>query len=169
VGAQFAQDDFIFGIDPGFRGGIAVLDRSLKLLAWTRTPLRTISDREEIDPKPVVKFAMPFVLQGKCAVAIEAVSAMPKQGVTGVFRFGFGTGLLTGVFETLQCQVIRIPPSTWKAAMGLNREKSESIQLARRLFGENMSGVGPKDDGVCEAALIAYFAATRIFGLSKNS
>lgn len=84
---------------------------------------------------------------------------MPEQGVTSTFRFGYGAGVVRGVCDTLAIPVILIKPSVWKVALNLTRDKADSVALANKLFGPHFK---KRDDGPAEAALIAYFVATRI-------
>jgi len=153
-----SSKNLILGIDPGFSGGLALLYRNTGELRFT-SPVLTVKahGRPEIDAHALLQWLTPHAPHvGLCA--IEDVSAMPGQGVTGMFRFGYGAGLMSGIVIALGIPLIRIKPAVWKAALGLSREKGESIALASMLFDRPFA---KRDDGVAEAALIAHFARLR--------
>jgi len=50
---------------------------------------------------------------------LERVSAMPGQGVSSMFRFGEGYGVVQGVLAALGIPVIAGSPAVWKRASGL--------------------------------------------------
>jgi len=148
----------IIGIDPGFAGGIAILT----------------SKREEVYPMPLeqVKMASGKLIKrihaselanilkqyknanNDCIIALERVSAMKGQGVTGMFRFGEGYGVIQGIAASLEIPVVYVSPVTWKRHHNLLKtEKTHSRQLAEKLSG--MSFSRKKDEGPAEAYLVA--------------
>lgn len=50
---------------------------------------------------------------------VEHVHAMPKQGVSGVFKFGTAYGQILGVLQALRIPYELVPPQVWKKAMRL--------------------------------------------------
>jgi len=59
-----------------------------------------------------------------CAfLLIEKVSAMPKQGVSSTFKFGFNAGLLTGLIVTLTVAYEEVRPTKWQAPFSLMKGK----------------------------------------------
>jgi len=153
----------IIGIDPGFTGAIAFLEIDVLdqcHLMIKDMPLKKIMGRNQVDS---VKLACDFKIakeQYPDALAIvEDVHAMPEQGVTSTFRFGYNAGILLGVLQALDIKVLRAKPAVWKPALGLSRDKARSLRLARILFSDYTSYFERrKDDGRAEAALLAYFA-----------
>jgi hypothetical protein len=51
-----------------------------------------------------------------------------------------------------------VTPQKWKARMMLSFDKSQSLALARKMFGHDLFP-RKKDEGLAEAALIAFWAA----------
>lgn len=155
---------FVFGIDPGFKGAVAVFDaKTHSLLDLFDLPLGQYMGRTEIDGAALRERLAPYresAAEGVTRLAaIEDVSAMPKQGVTGMFRFGFGTGLLHGLFlSDPAVRILRIKSSVWKNALGLSPDKSASVAKARSLFPSMAHHFDAKRDGRAEAALIGHFA-----------
>lgn len=146
----------IIGIDPGFSGAIAFLDKT-NLVAVYDLPLTTVMGRKQIDAEKLKKY-IPNTRGIEYAV-IEDVHAMPDQGVVSMFRFGYNAGILFGLLTGLNIKILRVKPAVWKSALGLDSNKKNSLILACKLFphAEN-SFARAKDDGRAEAALIAYFA-----------
>lgn len=56
-------------------------------------------------------------------VVVEAVHAMPGQGVTSMFTFGKGFGMILGTCGALGFTVARVGPALWKRALGLTLPK----------------------------------------------
>ena len=93
-------------------------------------------------------------------VFLEKVSAMPGQGVTGMFRFGQNLGQWQGLLSGLQLPYTMVTPQAWKKQAGLIKSpKGASIILARQLWPENSEDFKYKtaDEGRAEAALIARY------------
>jgi len=87
------------------------------------------------------------------AVALEKVASRPAQGVVSVFKFGMAYGAAISICERLD-NWTTVTPQAWKKSMGLSKEKSESLDLARQLWPTApLSRV--KDNGRAEALLIA--------------
>jgi crossover junction endodeoxyribonuclease RuvC len=152
----------IIGIDPGLKGGISVYNET-ELFAY-RTPIVDV----------------PFVKKGKkttrsnmdlraCRVLLrqhdithvflEQVSAMPGQGVTGMFRFGQNFGQWEGLLTGMDLEYTLVRPQVWKKYSGLIKaDKGDSIILARELWPERDEfKYKTTDEGRAEAALIARY------------
>ena len=164
----------IIGIDPGFSGAIATLNSTngygspkLKtelcdLTVWDM-PLIQINGRPQVDAKQFAHKLRYMTKIHKVSIqfaAVEDVHAMPEQGVVSTFRFGYNAGILLGVLQALNIKVLRIKPNVWKPALGLSRDKNDSLKLARKLFPRYSKKyfTRKKDDGRAEAALLAHFA-----------
>lgn len=142
------------GVDPGAKGGIAVIrdDGSAELAPFTKENyLRVVSCH-------------------KCGVAVvEKVHAMPSQGVTSMFSFGENFGWIQGLLFAFSIPCVLVPPQTWKRHFGLifphgtdkNEIKRRSIEKARALFP--LANLLPtprckkESDGMAEALLMAEY------------
>lgn len=141
----------IIGIDPGQRGGIAIIgDGDDKVYPM-------------LDP-----FALFCYLIGDRTrhVFIEKAQAMPKQGVVSMFKYGVGYGELLGVIKASQVPFTEVRPQTWKKAVMADMDRSDkasSIKRAKQLFPHldfrATERCRKESDGMCEAALIAYYGA----------
>lgn len=138
----------VAGVDPGKNGGIAFIDRHTEeLLGVYNMPV----DKEGLLETDIRDLFVQYSVQ---AVIIEKVWAMPKQGVTSMFTFGTGFGLIRGICVGLRIPYYLVPPPTWRKAIGLTAGKSKdsSISHAKNLFPYLAGSV--KKDGSAEAALI---------------
>jgi len=105
-----------FGIDPGTKGGIAILvDDDLVTLPFSKWTWHEITDELHNIDADDHDFAV-----------VEKVSAMPKQGVAGVFTFGRATGIVTGLLIARAIPFEEITPQKWQAAFGMKKKKGET-------------------------------------------
>jgi crossover junction endodeoxyribonuclease RuvC len=92
-------------------------------------------------------------------VVIERVGAMPGQGVSSMFRFGFACGVVEGVAGGLNRPVQYVTPQVWKRHFGLSQDKDASRQLAIQMWPElaPLAFKFKHSHGKAEAALIAVW------------
>jgi crossover junction endodeoxyribonuclease RuvC len=73
--------------------------------------------------------------QKPCTAYLEAVSAMPGQGVSSMFSFGTSYGIVQGVLAALGIPVVLVRPVVWKSRAGLKgANKDLARTLAQRLY-----------------------------------
>jgi len=163
---------FVMGIDPGLRGGIAVVEASesrghAELRGAYPMPLRdgevygeSLWDLlEEWKPK---------------TIAIEKVHAMPKQGVVSMFTFGKGFGIVEGVarawVQHREPNPIRLlAPREWQKAVHLpgvwkdmDAKGRSALAVDHWFPGEDWRATArckKRHDGMIDAALIALAVA----------
>jgi crossover junction endodeoxyribonuclease RuvC len=155
----------ILGVDPGFKGGIAIYDLKLEMIiAVAAMPLTKMGngDKDWINGEALADLIEPYALDLEYAV-IEQPSAMPGQGVTGMFRFGYTCGIIHGVVAAFNCPIAFVKPSVWKCALNLDRDKNKAREFASLKFPYMASHwKRAKDDGLAEAAILAWFGATKL-------
>lgn len=151
---------FVAGIDPGANGGLAlVLDGNLMLVA------EVPKVGKEIDK---VAWAKEWRMAGAVDhIFIEQVGAMPGQGVTSMFNFGTVYGFVQALAFSAGVPVSFVRPQEWKKGVGIpnGSDKSASRIRASQLFpndADKWSRV--RDDGLAEAALIAYYGSLKLRG-----
>lgn len=156
---------YIIGIDPGYTGAVAVYDPSLKaLVAVEDMPIRRTesfigSGKANIDCNQLASMIIGYGAKSSLCV-VERVSAAPGQGVSSMFRFGEGFGMIQGIIATQGIRIIMPPPSVWKASMNLSSDKDQSLYMVRTKFPDNISYfTRKKDNGRAEALLLALFGA----------
>lgn len=89
-----------------------------------------------------------------CQVVIEAVHAMPGQGVSSSFKFGMAFGGAISLAQRLKCPWHLVTPRKWKQDMGLTSDKNDSLVMARQTW-LNAPLTRKKDNGRAEALLMA--------------
>lgn len=100
-----------------------------------------------------------------CHAALEAVHAMPGQGVRSMFMMGRGVGLWEGLLAGLWIPYDRIPPQRWKRRMldGMGRDKDASRLRAQQLFPAVELSL-KRHHGRAEALLLAEYLRRELTG-----
>lgn len=148
------------GIDPGASGAIAFLGEDGGLNEVFDCP-ESPSDlwsilraRRHIDVRLAV---------------IEKVSAMPKQGVVSMFKFGQNFGMWQMAAAAMGWPYEFITPHRWRKTLDSSvppkPTKEDLRQYALRVWGAIDSLRRKKDEGRAEAMLIARYARIKSMGL----
>jgi len=171
------------GIDPGLDGAIALLsyqngvmtvktfDMPTFLITVQRTPKKLDDFTLEADRKRQSKTTQRQRLDlhqinallyqyrsGVIHAVVEDPHAMPKQGVSSSFSFGFVCGVLQAMIVAHGIPMTLIKPALWKGKLGLTADKDATRRRASQLFPACASQWARKcDDGRAEAALLAYW------------
>ena len=139
------------GIDPGAKGGIAVISESgITVAAYDKA--RYIEILSQVPSDSVC--------------CLEHVHAMPGQGVTSMFSFGQNFGWIQGVLEAFGVSYELVQPQKWKKEYSITADKNTSIEVCKRLF-PNVSLLPSErcrkdSDGIGEALLMAEYARRRL-------
>jgi crossover junction endodeoxyribonuclease RuvC len=148
----------VAGIDPGKTGAMVILypDGSCAVL---RVPLMKKGKEQPAWSEWAVSWGDSLKMFGPDMIVIEQVAARPGQGVTSMFNFGKTYGFAHALAAGAKCPIHFATPSQWKGKLGLLKaDKSASREEVRRLLPSIASEVARvKDDGVAEAALLAYY------------
>lgn len=119
--------------DPGLKGsGIIVV--SGKLVDFITYPITKFRDKNEIDGSKLVYLLkeklekLPLDHNNTLAI-VEQVHAMPKQGVTSTFNFGFRFGRLIGILEGLSINWDIIHPRSWAEFIRKTFSKKYAYEL----------------------------------------
>ena len=152
------------GIDPGLNGAIAFLDTEKGHLSVVDMPTFEVK-RNNKAKREVNAAGLAHILaaaQKVQGIILERVGAMPGQGVTSVFSFGRSVGLVEGVLAAYLLPVSIVTPQAWQKAAGVRGGKDGSRMRACELF-PNYAGLFAlkKHDGRADAAIMAWYAATR--------
>jgi crossover junction endodeoxyribonuclease RuvC len=155
---------YFVGIDPGLNGAIAYFDTTEGHLSIVDMPTfevkRNNKMKREVSP---IGVAHAMGLARKVdGVILERVGAMPGQGVTSVFSFGRSFGILEGVLASERIPFTIVTPQEWQKAAGVRGGKDGSRMRAGELFPNYANLFArKKDDGRADAALMAWYAATK--------
>lgn len=143
----------IVGIDPGLTGAIAYYyPDQPNLIAVEDMPVAG----SEVDPATLaqrLRVMAPFI------AFIEYVASRPGAGVSSMFRFGCGYGMVQGVIASLGIPVRFVTPGKWKKHYRITADKEEARALALQCWPTSDRFSRKKDAGRAEAALIARYGA----------
>ena len=138
------------GIDPGKSGGVGVVGEKGNLLAALKVGDSTWVERADALRGLVDGY-------GGCVTAyLEAVHAMPKQGVSSTFRFGQDFGFWIGVLSALEVPYQLVSPSKWQRSIGCltGGNKTISRQAAHQLWPDHSRLL---TNATADACLIAEY------------
>lgn len=148
------------GIDPGAKGYLVAYDARDK--GYWKVPL---ASDELLDV--LTRFA-----ELDCIAVIEKVGAMPGQGRSSIFTFGFSAGRIVGILEAMGIPYTHVTPQKWQKEMwdsgdkvvigGKVDNKKTSHQAAKRLHPGMSFRRTEKcktfDDNMVDATLLCDYA-----------
>lgn len=145
------------GIDPGFKGAIAIIaeEGEVKIID---SPTLMVGTKKEHHVPEMMRILAPYIFD--TVAAIEKVHSMPKQGVASAFTFGKGYGLWLGLLAAMGIPHEEVTPQKWQGAMmdGMKRGKDAARLRAMQLFPQLSEQLKYKvNDGRADALLIAEF------------
>ncbi len=124
----------VFGCDAGQTGGIAIFCDGEPTDVQDMPTYARKAGGEEVNCAALAEMLRVVIRLNPGAVfsaCVEAVNAMPKQGVTSSFRFGESFGRLIGVLHALSIPTMMVTPVRWKKTAGLiGTEKDVARTLA---------------------------------------
>ena len=148
----------IVGIDPGISGALAWLSDDGHLISTMDMPVIEVHGKKKVSPQIL---ASELAFRRPILAVIEDASAMPGQGVSSMFGFGYSAGILAGVCAGLGIPTVLYRPAVWKRAAGVPADKGAARQMAQRLWPGSRDFDRVKDDGRAEAALMARWVALK--------
>lgn len=169
------------GIDPGLTGAVALIQPDGAVRFWDtpflriesksahktaagNTPVRTVYDRLAMAG---IISAANITGEGGITAVIESVHAMPKQGVSSVFKFGMGFGIWLGVLAALHIPHELVDPRRWTTSLLKDMPKGDEAAVIRAgelypaVAGELRSPRGRLLLGRADALLLAHFCRLR--------
>lgn len=149
------------GIDVGAKGGVCLLDDEGILVADRMPTVKGKFDATALAGSIRLLKRLHEIRH----VCIEGVSAMPGQGVTSMFSFGYSAGVIEGVVSALELSYSHVRPQTWQKVMfeGIKGDDSKQRALfaVKKLFPDVPiipPGCRVAHDGIVDAILIAEYA-----------
>ncbi|MFH1499883.1 MAG: hypothetical protein ABII82_18890 [Verrucomicrobiota bacterium] len=154
----------VMGIDPGLSGAVArfVADELVVLDMPTVEIKRGGRKKRDIDIRQLYDIiAVPWAVPQH--VYLEKAGAMPGQGVSSMFAYGKGYGVILGLLTALGIPYTEVPPATWKRALRVPAGKDGARARASQLM-PTAAHQWPlkKHDGRAEAALLACYGRLRV-------
>lgn len=153
----------VIGVDPGISGALVCI-REGAVLACIDAPIESGAGNRNRLSAPVLTYHLQNLIKlyQPTGAALEAVSAMPGQGVSSMFSFGRSLGAVEGVLAALGIATTYYAPSAWKRRYGLvGRPKDASRTRALELFPDAAGWLTrKKDHGRADAILLAHLLLT---------
>ena len=151
------------GIDPGLSGGIAYLNEEGIAQVWTM-PILTIGTKKEINIK-VLSSWLKVNAYACTMVGVETQHAMPKQGVSSMFKIGKGYGIILGILSALEIPFTEVRAGEWQKVMFAGYPKENTKDLSKKIAQQLYPAVDFKatsrctnlHDGMTDAILIATY------------
>jgi crossover junction endodeoxyribonuclease RuvC len=169
---------YFIGIDPGKSGGLVALDSGGQIdlmLAFDR-PASYAAD--DLSPARAVAQAVSTYGGRIFSIYLEKVSAMPGQGVSSMFSFGVGVGLIKGALTHAGYPFEEVPPQVWQksiitppAAAGDLGPKERAERAAGMIWGLDqfiLRGRRTPHQGLIDAALIARYGLQVFTGQAER-
>lgn len=149
----------IIGIDPGCTGAIVVMTESRNYVAHLNMPTIKVGTKSRVNGAAVAAFLRETIGEFAAHAYLEAVGAMPGQGVSSMFTFGHAAGVVEGILQGACIPYTLVTPQSWKKRAGLigadkDAARSRAIQLYPDLRILDLKGKG---QAVADAILIARF------------
>ena len=159
-----SNQEVIVGIDPGVSGAICIL-RNGKVTMTCDMPIMVdgTKSKRQVNAAELANILINEKIGEQDKIILESVSAMPGQGVTGMFSFGQSFGVIKGVCAALKLPLHLVRPVKWKKHFNLlNSEKDASRTKEIEMYPYISSQVSKKKDAnKADAILIAkYFFET---------
>jgi len=153
----------ILAIDPGASGALAFFNPEAGTLEIIDTPVVEVKRGQKLKKEISPQMLSAIIRSRKPQIAIlELVSARPGQGVSSMFQFGRGVGMYEGALAALEIPVTYITPLGWQKAVNARSGKDGNRQRAAEIYPAYAHLFSrKKDDGRADAALMAWWAATR--------
>ncbi len=153
--------DCILGIDPGLSGAFALLcpDNVLQVFDMPVTE-RVVNKKKkrQVDAHGIVGW-LELNRYRISKVVIEKVGAMPGQGVTSSFNFGYTAGVIDACCVAAGLKIEHVYPQVWKRKFGLLGQPKDASRAAASKLLPASAYLWPrkKDDGRAEAALLTIY------------
>lgn len=166
-------------IDPGLHGAVAALDEKGSIIGIWDTPIAKVKKGKghkhvylESQMATILGNLMPlpnttqdeYYNQKIRMLGIEAVHAMPGQGVTSMFSMGTGFGIWLGIIAALRIPHERIEPAKWKREMGIAAKSDKGASVVRALQIFPRADIPASKDGRADALLLAEWLRRKLTG-----
>jgi hypothetical protein len=149
----------IAAIDPGLSGAACILEQiggAATMISVIDLPIAGEGAKRRLD---AVTFASWLNSYGPTHAFIENARAMPRQGVTSMFRYGRVAGAVEGVIAAQLIPLTLVEPATWKRLNSSKEDcRARALQLLPSAAGELQR---VKDHHRAEAILLGFYGLER--------
>lgn len=155
---------FYLGIDPGKKGGYAIIDKNGELVAYDKMPKRELLLLE------ILQEHLTVMKKGDILVVLEQQWLRPgaSQGSKSVGSYHQHIGKLKLILETLGLGFEEVSPQRWKKYFDVGLKKGEDKKLKKQKTIDKVKVLFPgvdlqpgkcrvDHDGIADAILIAEY------------
>lgn len=153
---------YYIGIDPGSKGAVAVLnDKGIPVML---EDIPFLKSDKCMDISSFSDILNDYILEEHHCI-LEKCQYTPAIKGSGAFTFGKTIGYTECALILLKVAHELVRPQIWKKEFSLlNKEKSSSIEVAKRMFPSVADKLLKTKDGRAEALLIAEFCRRKNIG-----
>lgn len=145
------------GIDPGNTGAVVFMSMDDEVVAVHDMPLMPNGKKQQVNAAALSAIVSGSWAENTVMAYVEKVSAMPGQGVSSMFNFGMGYGVIQGVLAANNIPYTLVTPQSWKKRAGLiGKDKDMSRTMAQQMYPKAELH-RKKDIGRADAILIARY------------
>jgi crossover junction endodeoxyribonuclease RuvC len=149
----------IAAIDPGLSGAACVLEQiggAVMLISVIDLPIVGEGAKRRLD---AFTFARWLNDHTPMHAYIENARAMPRQGVTSMFRYGRVAGAIEGVVAACRIPLTLVEPAVWKKHLHLNSSKEDCRARAIQLLPSAANELQRiKDHHRAESILLGFYS-----------
>ena len=150
---------YILGIDPGEKGGIAVLDEAHKVVEVTKMPET---------PMDILEFLRKYANEDAVAYMENVGHGIPGQSSSATANFARHNGHLEMALLSLGISTVKVTPQKWEKVYQLGKSSDyEKAEWKRRLKAkaqELFPNLGKKVTLLtCDALLLALYGLRQEF------
>jgi crossover junction endodeoxyribonuclease RuvC len=152
----------IAAIDPGLSGAACVLERiggAIVLVSVIDLPVAGEGARRRLGAFMFARWLNDHV---PMHAYVENARAMPRQGVSSMFRYGRVAGAIEGVVAACRIPLTMVEPATWKRHLKLNSSKEDCRARAIQLLPSAANELQRvKDHHRAETILLGFYGLER--------
>lgn len=161
----------VIAADPGTSGAIAAVCSRRGLLEVADLPTCSNGSgdaarvRQQIDPEALRALLRDW--SNRHAFALEAVAGVierlqpfGKASPVTLMSMGYSAGIIEGVMTPFVGALVKPLPREWKKVFGLDATKADSVECARRLYGDALPKRLRHDKA--EAVLLARYGVVTL-------
>lgn len=152
----------ILSVDPGLNGAGAILEQiggTIVLIGVINLPTIGDGPKRRLDASSFTRWLSDH---GPSHAYVENAHAMPKQGVSSMFRYGRVAGAVEGAIAACKIPLTLVEPASWKKHLRLNSSKEDCRARAIQLLPSAAYELQKvKDHHKAEAILLGFYGLER--------
>ena len=159
------MNTLVLGCDPGLYGALVALYPDGTMEYESMPLVMQLTKHKIVDAIRVGEF-VDQLSHMNIVFVIEKVGAMPAQGVSSTFKFGYGTGIVTGAVVSRAAgngsllSSHAVTPQAWKKHFDLiKKPKEAAVELMKEYLPDtDFTGITKQRiSGIADAYLIAKY------------